>query len=185
MGESGAGYRGEKNAMNFYMDHTVFLHIHIDSILIWGFVATVVLTTMMNVSQWVGYSRMSLPFMLGTVFTGNRDHAQFIGFGCHFVLGWVLTCFYALAFENLRRSGWWLGAVFGLGHGLFILASIMPLIEHVHPRMASEHYGPSPTRMLEPPGFMGLNYGRRTPLTAIAAHVTFGMILGAFYRLTG
>lgn len=53
------------------------------------------------------------------------------------------------------------------------------------PRMATESQGPPPTRMLEPPGFMGLHYGRRTPLTALAAHVIFGVILGSFYKLAG
>jgi hypothetical protein len=53
----------------------------------------------------------------------------------------------------------------------------------MHPRMASEQDGPTPTRQLEPPGFMALNYGRRTPITVILAHLVYGGILGAFYRL--
>lgn len=169
--------------MNDQAAHTVFFHIHIDSILIWGFVATIVQTTIMNVAQWMGYSRMSLPFLLGTVFTGSRDHAQIIGFGCHFMFGWLFTWGYALIFESLQRATWWLGAGLGLGHGLFVLAAIMPLLEHVHPRMASEFHGPNPTRMLEPPGLMGLHYGRRTPLAALVAHMVFGVILGSFYKL--
>jgi hypothetical protein len=32
---------------------------------------------------------------------------------------------------------------------------------------------------------MALNYGRRTPLIALLAHVVYGSILGAFYHLTG
>jgi hypothetical protein len=49
--------------------------------------------------------------------------------------------------------------------------------------MASEQDGPTPTKQLEPPGFMALNYGRRTPITVILAHLVYGGILGAFYRL--
>jgi hypothetical protein len=30
---------------------------------------------------------------------------------------------------------------------------------------------------------MALHYGRRTPLVALVAHVVYGGILGAFYRL--
>lgn len=30
----------------------------------------------------------------------------------------------------------------------------------------------------EPPGFMGLNYGRRTPLTTLAGHTLYGVLLG-------
>ena len=39
--------------------------------------------------------------------------------------------------------------------------------------------------LLEPPGFMMLNYGRRTPLATIAAHVAYGAIVGGFISLTG
>jgi hypothetical protein len=49
--------------------------------------------------------------------------------------------------------------------------------------MASEQDGPTPTKQLEPPGFMALNYGRRTPITVIVAHLLYGVILGTFYRL--
>ena len=51
----------------------------------------------------------------------------------------------------------------------------------MHPRMASEIQGPTVVRQLEPPGFLGRNYGIRTPLSALAAHVLFGLILGALY----
>ena len=30
---------------------------------------------------------------------------------------------------------------------------------------------------------MALNYGRRPPITVILAHLVYGAILGAFYRL--
>lgn len=57
------------------------------------------------------------------------------------------------------------------------------LIGDIHPRMASETTGPEPTRALEPPGFLTLNYGRRTPSITLIAHVAYGVILGAFYAL--
>jgi hypothetical protein len=50
-------------------------------------------------------------------------------------------------------------------------------------RTSNEQQGPTPTKQLEPPGFMALNYGRRTPLSLILAHLVYGGILGAFYRL--
>jgi hypothetical protein len=31
---------------------------------------------------------------------------------------------------------------------------------------------------------MALNYGRRTPIVAILAHVVYGAIIGHFYELT-
>lgn len=157
--------------------------MNFSSIFLWGFVATVFLTTLMAAAQGLGLSRMSLPFMLGTLFTADRDRAMVIGFGFHFANGWLFALFYALVFENLGYSGWWLGAVIGLSQGLTVLIALMPILPALHPRMASEHRGPEPTRALEPPGFMALNYGRQTPVVTLFAHLVYGAILGGFYRL--
>lgn len=164
-------------------EHTIIFHVHVDSVVIWGLVATLVLTIIMDLAQWMGFSRMSMPFMLGSAVTGNRHRAHIYGFALHLVLGWVFTWFYALVFESLSVATGWAGGILGVGHGLFMLITVMPLVEHIHPRMATEHSGPTPTRMLEPPGFMGLHYGLHTPLTTMLAHVLFGVIIGAFYQL--
>ena len=52
-------------------------------IALWGFVGTVVLTGVMAGSQGLGLTRMSLPFMLGTMFTAGRDRAKLVGFAFH------------------------------------------------------------------------------------------------------
>jgi hypothetical protein len=159
--------------------------VNIPSIFLWGFVATVFLTTLMSAAQGLGLSRISLPFMLGTMFTADRDRAMVIGFAFHFVNGWLFALFYALVFESLRMTGWWLGGFIGLVQGLTVLIVLMPILPAVHPRMATEHRGPEPTRALEPPGFMALNYGRRTPAITLIAHLVYGAILGGCYRLAG
>ena len=151
--------------------------------LLWGFVGTVFLTGLMSATQGLGLTRMSLPFMLGTMFTPNRDRAKLVGIGVHLLNGWLLALIYAAAFQSWRRAAWWLGACVGLVHGLFVLLVVMSVLPGLHPRMASEQRGPDPTRQLEPPGFLALHYGRRTPVALLAAHVIYGGILGAFYRL--
>jgi hypothetical protein len=158
--------------------------MNVGSVLLWGFVATMVMTTIMQAGQQLGLSRVSLPFVVGTIFSGNRDRATVVGFVVHILGGWAFACVYALGFESWHRTGWLLGAGAGLVHGLVVLVALAPILPSFHPRMASELRGPEPTRALEPPGFMGLNYGRRTPLLTLAAHVLYGTILGAFYHLT-
>ena len=150
---------------------------------LWGFVGTVFLTGLLSGSQGLGLTRMSLPYMLGTMFTPDRDRAKLVGFGVHLLNGWWLACVYAAAFQSWRRATWWLGAAIGLVHGLFVLLVVMPLLPGLHPRMASEQRGPEPTRQLEPPGFLALHYGRRTPVSLLLAHLVYGAILGAFYRV--
>ncbi len=157
--------------------------MNVVSALLWGFVATLVLTTLMAGSQALGLTRMNIPYMLGTMFTPNRDRAKIVGFAVHLVNGWWLAAIYAAAFESWGHATWWLGATIGLVHVLFVLAVVMPLLPSLHPRMASEQQGPTPTKQLEPPGFLALHYGSQTPLSVILAHLLYGGILGAFYQL--
>jgi hypothetical protein len=154
------------------------------SIILWGFVATSLLTMFMRGGQALGFTRMDLPFILGTMFTANRDYAKVYGFLVHMLNGWVFSFLYAFFFEQVNQASWWLGGVTGLIHGLFVSMVVMPMIPGLHPRMATDFDPPTAVRSLEPPGFMGLNYGRRTPIATLIAHVLYGVILGAFYALS-
>ena len=153
----------------------------IESILIWGLTATVVMSTIMQGSQGLGLSRLSLPFLVGTFFTGNRRWASMVGVMVYLIGGWFFALFYYLLFLGIGHPTLWLGVVIGLLHGLFLLVVLLPLLPQFHPRMATEYDGPTDTRRLEPPGFLGLNFGYRTPLVALVGHTAFGAILGAAF----
>ena len=150
--------------------------------LLWGFVATLVLTALMSGSQGLRLTRMNIPYMLGTMVTPDRDRAKLLGFGLHLVVGWLFSLLYIAAFQSLGRATWWLGAMIGFMHATFVLTAGMGIMPGLHPRMASEQQGPTARRQLEPPGFLALHYGFRTPLSVVVAHLVFGAILGAFYR---
>jgi uncharacterized membrane protein YagU involved in acid resistance len=147
---------------------------------VFGIAATVTLTGIMVAAQLAGLSRMDIPLILGTMFTDNPDRARSVGFLVHVVNGQVFALGYAAAFAILGRAEWWIGALFGAWHGLAALVVIVPLASGVHPRMATNRSGPELHAVLEPPGLLALNYGRETPLVALVAHVTFGVILGTF-----
>lgn len=151
--------------------------------LFWGFVSTLILTTVLAASQGLGLTRMNLPYMLGTMLSPDRDRARLYGFGIHLVVGWAFSLLYVLAFGFLGEAHWWSGMLIGIAHGLFVLVVGVSMLPGIHPRMASEQHGPSATRELEPPGFLALNYGVRTPLSVLVSHALFGAMLGAFYRL--
>jgi hypothetical protein len=159
--------------------------MNFSSIVLWGFAATIVLTTLMAACHGMGLTRMSIPFLLGTILTPNRDRALVVGIAFHMLNGWAFAFLYAVILEAIDAATWWLGGGIGTVHALFVLAVGMPLLPGLHPRMVSEYYGPTPNRRLQPPGFMALNYGRRTPIVAILAHVCYGAIVGHFYELTG
>jgi hypothetical protein len=154
------------------------------TILVWGFAATAALSGIMFGAQRLGYSRLSLPFLIGTIFTGERSSAHALGLLFYLLGGWLFAFVYYFIFASIGRTGWELGLLLGAVHGAVLLVMLLPLLPHLHPRMASEYEGPVRGRRLQPPGFLALNYGYRTPLTTIVAHALYGLILGARLTLT-
>jgi hypothetical protein len=149
-----------------------------------GFVATLALSTMLATSQGLGLTRMNLPYLIGTVVSPNREKAKVYGFAIHLINGLIFSILYILIFETTHMANWWFGTLIGLAHALMVLTVGMSLMPGLHPRMASEQHGPNANRLLEPPGFMALNYGIQTPISVFLAHAVFGAILGSLYHLS-
>ncbi|HSY65074.1 MAG TPA: hypothetical protein VK829_10770 [Terriglobales bacterium] len=149
-----------------------------------GFVATLALSTLLATSQGLGLTRMNLPYLIGTIVSPKREKAKVYGFAIHLVNGLIFSILYVLIFEDMRMANWWFGALIGLAHALMVLTIGMSLMPGLHPRMASEQHGPNANRLLEPPGFMALNYGIQTPISVFLAHAVFGAILGSLYHLS-
>jgi hypothetical protein len=146
-----------------------------------GVVGTVVLTSGLRLGQEVGLTRMDLPLLLGTTFTSDRRRASLIGFGVHFVNGILFSLVYAGVFAAVGRAGWELGLGLGLVHAAFAGgAAINILLPAVNPRMGTPWTDSEETPVLEPPGFMLVNYGRQTVAVTLAGHLAYGAIVGAF-----
>jgi hypothetical protein len=150
-----------------------------------GFVGTVVLTTGMRLATELRLTRIDLPFLLGTAFVEDRARARAVGYGLHFVAGLAFAGLYFAVFAAIDQASWWLGAIFGLVHSLFAGSALVNiLLPLVHPRMATVHSAADSTPLLEPPGFLLLNYGTSTPLVMIVVHVAYGAIVGEFVSLS-
>jgi hypothetical protein len=147
-----------------------------------GFVATILLTGIMVLAQLAGFSRMDIPMMLGTVFVEEPDRARAVGTFVHLINGQLFAILYTAAFALIGWATWWLGAIFGLLHGVAALTLILPMLPGIHPRMASTRAGPDLSAVLEPPGPLALNYGVRTPVVTLVAHMAYGAILGGFLK---
>jgi hypothetical protein len=152
-------------------------------LILWGLVAIVAMTTILQASQGLGWSRMSLPFLVGTFFTGERRWAYVLGFAVYVIGGWMFAFIYFFLFASVSIYTWWFGALVGFLHGLFLLVCALPLLPFIHPRLASEYHGATEIRQLQPPGFLGLNYGFRMPFTTLLAQVVYGAVLGGFAQL--
>ncbi len=149
-----------------------------------GFVGTLVLTTVLRAASELGLTRMDLPFLLGTAFTGDRVRAKAIGYALHFIAGLTFALIYFGIFVAIGHSGWWLGAVFGVVHALFAATALVSiLLPLVHPRMGTPLTAAGSVALLEPP--VMLNYGARTPLATLTSHIAYGAIVGGFVSLSG
>jgi hypothetical protein len=149
-----------------------------------GFAGTVVLTTILRAASEAGLTRMDLPFLLGTAVTPDRSRAKAVGYVLHFLAGLVFALIYYAIFAAIDMSGWWLGAVFGVAQSIFAgTALVNVLLPLVHPRMASALTAAPAVALVESPGFMMTNYGLRTPLVSVAAHLAYGALVGGFASL--
>jgi uncharacterized membrane protein YagU involved in acid resistance len=146
-----------------------------------GLLGTVVLTTALRAASELGFTRIDLPFLLGTAVTEDRIRAKVVGYVLHFVFGVLFALGYYAIFAVIGRSGLLLGALLGLVHALFAgTALVNILLPAVHPRMGTGFDAAGAAPLLEPPGFMLVNYGRQTPLATILSHIVYGAIVGGF-----
>lgn len=145
---------------------------------LWGALATAALTGVMQGAVGLGLSRLSIPFMVGTIFSANRRFAMVCGVIFYVVGGWIFAFLYFIVLISLNLLTWWAGGLLGLLHGLLLLVTALPLFPFIHPRMASDFDAPVTTLLLEPPGFLGLNYGQGTPAAMLLGQGVYGVLIG-------
>jgi hypothetical protein len=151
-----------------------------------GAVGTIVLTSMLRLAQELGLTRMDIPLLLGTIFTDRRGPAAVLGYLIHFANGLVFALAYYAVFRAVSHAGWLFGAALGLVHaGLAGGALMTVLLPAVHPRMGTPWSDAEETPILEAPGFLLMNYGRRTVTWTLLAHVVYGAIVGGFTAQLG
>lgn len=154
--------------------------------LVGGVLGTVVLTTALRAASELGLTRIDLPFLLGTALTADRIRAKVVGYALHFVFGVLFSLAYYTVFVVTGHSGIVLGALLGAVHALFAgVALVNILLPAVHPRMGTGFDAAGSSPLLEPPGFMLLNYGRQTPVAMFVSHILYGAIVGGFAAVAG
>jgi len=146
-----------------------------------GAIGTIVLTSGVRLAQELGWTRMDIPLLLGTAFADRRSRAMLIGTTIHFVNGLLFAVAYYAVFRAVDQAGWAFGALLGVAHAALAGGVLMTLLlPAVHPRMGTPWSDAEETPLLEAPGFMLLNYGRRTAVWTLLAHVAYGAIVGGF-----
>lgn len=146
-----------------------------------GFVGTIILTSFMRAATELSLTRIDLPFLLGTALTRDRTRAKALGYALHFAFGLAFALVYLAVFAAIGSASWWLGGLLGIAHATFAGSALVNLLlPLVHPALGTPETAADESPLLEPPGFMLLNYGRSTPLVAFAAHILYGAAIGTF-----
>jgi hypothetical protein len=146
-----------------------------------GAVGGTVLASGYRLAQELGWTRMDIPFLLGTLFSENRRAAAVLGYFAHVFNSLVFALLYAAVFAATGLTTWWFGLALGAVHAGFAGGALVNLLlPSVHPRMGTPWTDAEETPLLEPPGFMLLNYGRSTALVTLVLHLVYGAVVGAF-----
>jgi hypothetical protein len=154
--------------------------------LVGGLLGTLVLTTLLRAAAEFGLTRIDIPFLLGTALTEDRIRAKAAGYLMHFVFGLLFALAYSVVFAVVDEAGVLFGALLGLLHGLFASTALVNvLLPAMHPRMGTGFTAAGSAPLLEPPGFLLLNYGRQTPVATLVAHLAYGAIVGGFAAWAG
>jgi hypothetical protein len=156
----------------------------IASALAGGVIGTLAMTTIIKAATELGFTRMDFALLLGTAFTDNRRKARAIGYVVYFLIGVAFAEAYGEFFAIVGRASWELGALLGALHAIFTATVLVTvLLPVVHPRMATHDTAANDVTLIEPPGFLMLNYGRSSFVITLVAHVAYGALVGLIVRL--
>lgn len=144
-----------------------------------GLVGTCAMTAAMMMGRAMGMTSMDIALITGGMMTGDERRARMVGMVVHFVvMGTVVFgLIYAAVFHWTGSAGWLAGLVTGLVHGLVVGVLAMPMMGAVHPRMRGSGDG----FRLGAPGFMGIGYGKGTPMGLLMGHLIYGVVVALVY----
>jgi hypothetical protein len=154
----------------------------IASSLVGGLFGTLILTTIIRLGIECRLTRMDLALLLGTVVTQDRRKARAFGYLFYVVLGVVFAFGYNALFTVVGSHAWWLGALVGAAHAIFLATVIVVLLPVIHPLMGTAETAANEFALIEPPGFLMLNYGRSTFLITLAAHMVYGAVVASTFN---
>lgn len=157
-----------------------------------GFIATIVMTLMMQGAKTAGMTKMPpMPLVMGAMFSGDRKKAMTMGGIVHYVvMGTVmLGIVYAALFTAFDEDAWWLGALIGLVHALALGLMALPMMPSMHPRMTDALPGPDGETITETggqvqlaaPGVLGARWGGMTPVGLVMGHIVYGVVAAIAY----
>jgi hypothetical protein len=103
-----------------------------ESLVLWGLVATTAMAAILQLSQGLGLSRMSLTFLMGSAFSGDRSVATILGFVLYIIGGWLFAFLYFLVLYQYRNL-YVVGGIHSRAHPRRVFARLRHPVTPVHP----------------------------------------------------
>jgi hypothetical protein len=98
----------------------------------------------------LGWTPMDLAFLLGTIVTDHWRKAKAVGYALLFAFGIMFALLYGACFWTIRYSSWWLGALFGAVHAVFVCTVVVNvLLPVVHPRIGTPETAANEVALIE------------------------------------
>lgn len=140
-----------------------------------GVVGTAAFTVMGYAGPLIGFPKMDIATLLGTMFVSDPGAAFVPGMLMHFMIGLILALGYAFLFARwLPGEPWLRGTIYGLVPWLMAMVIVMPMMALVHPMVRSG--------MMPDPGFFLVGMGTvMAPIGSLIGHLVYGAIVGAIY----
>lgn len=135
------------------------------SAIIAGLVATAIMTAIMYMAPYMGFPKMDMMGMIGTMFTERGSGATILGAVVHFMMGAIFAIIYAFLWASVIGAPTWLwGIIFGLVHGIIAIA-VMPMMKGMHPR----------------PEAFEMGSGTMAIVGILTGHAIFGLVVALVY----
>lgn len=113
----------------------------------------------------MGFPKMDIIGMLGTMFTRPGTGATVLGAVVHFMMGAIFAIIYVILWTNVMGNSTWLwGLIFGIVHGIVAII-VMPMMKGMHPR----------------PEHANIEMGSMTVIGMLMGHAIFGLVVALVY----
>ena len=136
-----------------------------------GFLATLVITTVMSVLLLFGVAQVDLPIWLSRLFVSDPVTVQAIGLATHLTMGLGFAWVFALVEPHLRFSPGQNGLVFGVVVWAMVQAIGVPTLSEVASLIRADH-GVSSV------GWLASRLGVGAAIASLVAHLAYGVSLG-------
>lgn len=131
-----------------------------------GLVGTAVMTAIMYMAPYMGFPKMDMIGMLGTMFTEPGTGAIVLGAVVHFMMGAIFAVVYVFLWTNVVGDPTWLwGLIFGILHGIIAIV-VMPMMKGIHPR----------------PEHADIKLSAMTVIGMLMGHAIFGLVTALVYN---